>query len=111
MAMAVVRCLEQLGAEAEDAADRRNRHYLRHLLTTLGDIEPRVPGPGATVQPGFCTTLPRREAEIDRFILAGFVLGDRPARVGKALLAVLGRGDLRQQPLCYSPSEPRNCSL
>ena len=41
MAAAVDRYLDQL--EAEDAPDRRNGHYRRHLLTTLGDIELRVP--------------------------------------------------------------------
>ena len=37
MAAAVDRYLDQL--DAEDAPDRRNGHYRRHLLTTLGDIE------------------------------------------------------------------------
>lgn len=41
MAAAVDRHLDQLGAE--DAPDRRNGHYRRHLLTTLGDIELCVP--------------------------------------------------------------------
>jgi Transposase, Mutator family len=41
MALAVDRYLE--GLEAEDASARRNGHYRRHLLTTLGDIELRVP--------------------------------------------------------------------
>ena len=29
--------------EADDAADRRNGYYQRHLLTELGDIELNVP--------------------------------------------------------------------
>ena len=41
MAAAVDRYLDQL--DAEDAPDRRNGHYRRHLLTTLGDIELCVP--------------------------------------------------------------------
>jgi transposase-like protein len=34
---AVDRYLDEL--EADDAADRRNGHYRRHLVTELGDIE------------------------------------------------------------------------
>jgi hypothetical protein len=41
MAAAVDRYLDQL--EADDAADRRNGYYRRHLLTELGDIELNVP--------------------------------------------------------------------
>lgn len=41
MAKAVEAHLEQL--EADDAADRRNGYYQRHLLTELGDIELNVP--------------------------------------------------------------------
>src|SRR5258708_7233473 len=41
MAVAVDRYLDQLGAD--DAADRRNGYYRRHLLTELGDIELNVP--------------------------------------------------------------------
>src|SRR5579872_4112073 len=62
MAAAVDRHLDQLGAD--DAPDRRNGHYSRHLLTTLGDIELRVPrtrrySPAAVLQ-----AYARREAEI-----------------------------------------------
>ena len=41
MAAAVDRHLDQL--DADDAADRRNGYYRRHLLTELGDIELSVP--------------------------------------------------------------------
>ena len=41
MAAAVDRHLDQI--EADDAADRRNGYYRRHLLTELGDIDSRVP--------------------------------------------------------------------
>jgi transposase-like protein len=41
MAAAVDRYLDQL--QADDAADRRNGYYRRHLLTELGDIELNVP--------------------------------------------------------------------
>jgi transposase-like protein len=41
MSAAVDRYLDKL--QADDAADRRNGHYRRHLLTELGDIELDVP--------------------------------------------------------------------
>src|SRR5205085_5960201 len=41
MAKSIEVYLEQL--EADDAADRRNGYYRRHLLTELGDIELNVP--------------------------------------------------------------------
>lgn len=41
MTLAVDRHLDE--SDAEDAADRRNGYYRRHLLTTLGDIELCVP--------------------------------------------------------------------
>src|SRR6201987_1768793 len=89
MAAAVDRYLEQLGVE--DEPDRRNGHYKRHLLTTLGDIELCVPrtrrySPGAMLR-----AYARREAEIDRVILAGFVLGLSTRKVGETLLPLLGR--------------------
>ena len=73
MATAVDRHLDQLGAE--DAPDRRNGHYRRHLLTTLGDIELCVPRTRRYSPTGVLHAYARREAEIDRVILAGFVLG------------------------------------
>jgi putative transposase len=89
MAAAVDRYLEQLGVD--DEPDRRNGHYKRHLLTTLGDVELCVPrtrrySPGAVLR-----AYARREAEIDRVILAGFVLGLSTRKVGETLLPLLGR--------------------
>ena len=89
MAMAVDRYLDQIGAA--DAADRRNGHYPRHLLTTLGDIELRVPRTRRYSPAGVLRAYARREAEIDRVILAGFVLGLSTRKVGETLLAMLGR--------------------
>jgi putative transposase len=89
MAMAVDRYLEQL--EAGDGPDRRNGHYPRHLLTTLGDIELRVPRTRRYSPSGVLRAYARREAEIDRVILAGFVLGLSTRKVGETLLAMLGR--------------------
>src|ERR1700731_920368 len=89
MAMAVDRYLDQIGAD--DAPDRRNGHYPRHLLTTLGDIELRVPRTRRCSPAGVLRAYARREAEIDRVILAGFVLGLSTRKVGEPLLAMLGR--------------------
>jgi Transposase, Mutator family len=64
MAVAVDRYLDRLGAE--DAPDRRNGHCPRHLLTTLGDIELRVPRIRRYSPAGVLRAYARREAEIDR---------------------------------------------
>jgi transposase-like protein len=89
MAEAVDRYLDRL--EADDAADRRNGYYRRHLLTELGDIELQVPrtrrySPGEVIR-----AYARRTREIDRVILTGFVLGLSTRKVGETLLALLGR--------------------
>ena len=89
MALAVDRYLDQLGVE--DAADRRNGYYRRHLLTTLGDIELSVPRTRRFSPTQVLRAYARRTPEIDRVILAGFVLGLSTRKVGEALLAILGR--------------------
>jgi transposase-like protein len=89
MAMAVDRHLDQL--DAEDAPDRRNGHYKRHLLTTLGDIELCVPRTRRFTPTSVLRAYARRTPEIDRVILAGFVLGLSTRKVGEVLLPMLGR--------------------
>jgi putative transposase len=89
MAAAVDRYLDQLGAE--DAADRRNGYYRRHLLTELGDIELNVPRTRRYSPTEVIRAYARRTREIDRVILAGFVLGLSTRKVGETLLALLGR--------------------
>jgi transposase-like protein len=88
MAAAVERYLEQL--EADDA-DRRNGSYSRHLLTELGDIELAVPRTRRYSPVEVIRAYARRTREIDRVILAGFVLGLSTRKVGETLLALLGR--------------------
>ena len=88
MAAAVDRYLDQL--DADETADRRNGHYKRHLLTTLGDIELCVPRTRRYSPTAVIRAYARREAEIDRVILAGFVLGLSTRKVGETLLAILG---------------------
>ena len=89
MAAAVDRYLAQL--EADDAADRRNGYYRRHLLTELGDIELQVPRTRRYSPVEVIRAYARRTREIDRVILAGFVLGLSTRKVGETLLALLGR--------------------
>ena len=89
MARAVEAHLEQL--EADDVADRRNGSYRRHLLTELGDIELDVPRTRRYSPVEVVRAYARRTREIDRVILAGFVLGLSTRKVGETLLALLGR--------------------
>lgn len=89
MAAAVDRHLDQL--EADAAADRRNGYYRRHLLTELGDIELNVPRTRHYCPTEVLRAYARRTREIDRVILAGFVLGLSTRKMGETLLALLGR--------------------
>jgi hypothetical protein len=89
MAAAVDRHLE--GLEAEDAADRRNGYYRRSLLTGLGDIELSVPRTRRFCPTEVVRAYARRSPEIDRMILAGFVLGLSTRKLGEVLLHRLGR--------------------
>ena len=89
MAAAVDRHLERL--EAEDAADRRNGYYRRWLLTELGDIELSVPRTRRYCPTEVVRADARRSPEIDRTILAGFVLGLSTRKIGEVLLCLLGR--------------------
>ena len=89
MAAAVDRHLDQLAAD--DPADRRNGCYRRHLLTELGDIELSVPRTRRYSPVGIIRAYARRTREIDRVILAGFVLGLSTRKVGETLLTLLGR--------------------
>ena len=89
MAEAVDRWLDSL----DDCAmrDRRNGFYARHLLSALGDIEIRVPRTRHFCPTEVLKSYARRAPEIERAILAGFVLGLSTRKVGEVLLALLGR--------------------
>jgi putative transposase len=92
MAAAVDRHLE--GLEAEDAADRRNGHYRRcprALDPGVGDIELSVPRTRRYCPTEVVRAYARRSPEIDRTILAGFVLGLSTRKIGEVLLGLLGR--------------------
>lgn len=79
------------GIEAADGTDRRNGHYSRHLLTELGDIEIAVPRTRRFSPCEVLRAYGRRAPEVDRVILAGFVLGLSTRKVGETLLAILGQ--------------------
>src|SRR5277367_4682071 len=58
-----------------DKADRRNGSYRRHLLTELGDIELAVPRTRRFAPIAVVRAYARRPEQVDRMILACFVLG------------------------------------
>jgi transposase-like protein len=74
-----------------DQADRRNGRYRRHLLTELGDIELAVPRTRTFSALKVVRAYARRAQNVDRMILACFVLGLSTRKVAAALLRVLGR--------------------
>src|SRR5919106_1050020 len=89
MAAAIDRHLEQMALL--DAGDRRNGCYARHLLSALGPIELAVPRTRRFSAGAVLHAYARREPEIDRMILACFVLGLSTRKVGEALLPILGQ--------------------
>jgi putative transposase len=72
-------------------ADRRNGCYTRWLLTELGDIELHVPRTRTFSALRVVRAYARRAKDVDRMILACFVLGLSTRKVAAALLPVLGR--------------------
>jgi putative transposase len=76
---------------ALDVADRRNGSYRRHLLTELGEIELLVPRTRRFAPIGVLRAYARRAEQLDRMIMACFVLGLSTRKVGEALLPILGR--------------------
>jgi len=71
-------------------ADRRNGSFSRHLLTELGDIELSIPRTRRFSPVAIVRAYARRAPQIDRMILACFVLGISTRKVSQALLPVLG---------------------
>jgi transposase-like protein len=80
-----------LRAAEQGLADRRNGTYQRRILTELGDIELAVPRTRTWSPVGVVRAYARRTGEVDRMILACFVLGLSTRKVGEALLPILGR--------------------
>ena len=74
----------------EGLTDRRNGCYRRRLLLRQGDVELQVPRTRHYNPVHILERYARREPEIDRLILAAFVLGLSTRKVGQALLHLLG---------------------
>ena len=72
-------------------ADRRNGCYTRWLLTELGMIELHVPRTRTFSALRVVRAYARRAKDIDRMILACFLLGLSTRKVATALLPILGR--------------------
>lgn len=89
MAQAIDDHLDRMSAL--DEADRRNGFYSRHLLTELGDIELAVPRTRRFAPIVVVRAYARRPEQVDRMILACFVLGLSVRKVSEALLPILGR--------------------
>ena len=70
--------------------DRRNGSYSRHLLTGLGDIELSVPRSRRYSPLSIIQAYARRSVDVDRSILACFVLGLSTRKVSEALLPIFG---------------------
>jgi putative transposase len=72
-------------------ADRRNGCYTRWLLTELGMIELHVPRTRTFSALNVVRAYARRAKDVDRMILACFLLGLSTRKVAIALLPILGR--------------------
>jgi putative transposase len=72
-------------------ADRRNGCYTRWLLTELGAIELAVPRTRTFSALKVVRAYARRAKDVDRMILACFLLGLSTRKVAIALLPILGR--------------------
>ena len=68
--------------------DRRNGYFSRHLLTELGDIELSIPRTRRFSAVSMLRAYARRAPQINRMILACFVLGISTRKVSQALLPV-----------------------
>jgi len=75
---------------ARGIPDRRNGHYMRHLITELGDVIVSIPRTRTYSPIGAIRAYARRSQDVDRLILASFLLGLSTRKVGEALLSILG---------------------
>jgi putative transposase len=89
MAVTIDRHLAAMAERGE--ADRRNGSYRRWLLTELGALELAVPRTRTFSALRVVQAYGRRVRDVDRMILACFVLGLSTRKVAKALLPILGR--------------------
>lgn len=88
MRMRLDRYLEEWGRL--EAQDRYNGSYSRQLLTEMGSVEVEVPRTRRVSAMRVVQAYARRSPQVDRMILACFVLGLSTRKVSRALLPVLG---------------------
>lgn len=81
------RYLQEMGRRL---SDRRNGYFSRHLLTEIGDIELSVPRTRRWSAVEVVRAYARRVDQVERMILACFVLGLSTRKVAHALMPVLG---------------------
>ncbi len=74
----------------EGTSDRRNGSYERHLLTEIADILVAVPRTRSYTPIEVLDAYANRSKEVDRLILACFLLGLSTRKVGKALHTIPG---------------------
>jgi putative transposase len=78
-------------AHASDRHDYRNGHYVRHLLTEIGDIELLVPRSRKGKFPSkLLERYARRCRSVDKVLLACFCLGLSTRKAASVLVPVLG---------------------
>ncbi len=81
---------DHLGRLPDGVSDRRNGSYERHVLTEIGDILLTVPRTRTYSPLDVLQAYARRSKEVDRLILACFLLGLSTRKVGEALMTILG---------------------
>lgn len=81
---------DHLSRLPESISDRRNGSYARHLLTELGDLLVSVPRTRRFNPLSILEVYARRSKEVDRLVLACFLLGLSTRKVGTALMTILG---------------------
>lgn len=76
---------------AEDRPDYRNGHYVRHLLSEMGDLELLIPRTRkGGFQPQLLDRYARRQRSIDEVLLACFCLGLSTRKAASILAPMLG---------------------
>lgn len=83
----LARYLQEMGRRL---SDRRNGYFSRHLLTEIGDIELSVPRTRRWSTVEVVRAYARRVDQLERMILACFVLGLSTRKAAHALMPVFG---------------------
>ncbi len=81
---------DHLSRLTEGISDRRNGSYTRHVLTEIGDVLLAVPRTRTYAPIHILEAYARRSKEVDRLILACFLLGLSIRKAGQALMTILG---------------------